>query len=477
MQAQSLNAMREQQLMGAERERNAMRALFSDPNFNPSDPAQARRVLEVAPQAGPATYSALLRGYADQRAAEASVRAGAAAGRQAELANVQIEQQKFNVSRQELIGLADLPEDERQTAWVAWRERTMARMPYARNIPREYSPGAYASMLSTAGEIAARIAAQNKPPEAFTLSPGQTRFSGTGQPIASASARDPAREIKIQDIMDTFDVDRRTAVGIESGVLRPIADPVTGQTRLIDLTNNTFRETTPAAPAPPAPAPLVTGPRANITPPPAAEPAPAAPAPAPAPAPAAEAPPAPNQTLYALAQRPLTTGLTPAALQYGQNVLGQFGANIIDPELTERRQTFSNTQGDLIRALSINPRYPVDEMKRIREEINIEPRAFTDPQSLLARMRSVGKSLRTRLADEERAGADPSLPVDDRRAALRAAEDIRNFLAKLGAPEDQSSTAAPAAPPPRRNALDRRTQTRPQRLRYNLETGELEPVQ
>jgi hypothetical protein len=182
--------------------------------------------------------------------------------------------------------------------------------------------------------------------------------------------------------------------------------------------------------------------------------------------------------LYQLAQRPLTTGLTPAALQYGQNVLGQFGANIIDPELTERRQTFSNTQGDLIRALSINPRYPVDEMKRIREEINIEPRAFTDPQSLLARMRSVGKSLRTRLADEERAGADPLLPVDDRRAALRAAEDIRNFLAKLGAPEDQSPTTAPAAPPPRRNALNWRTQTgAPQRLRYNLETGELEPVQ
>jgi hypothetical protein len=476
MQGLELNRMRSQQLQGAERERNAMRALFSDPNFNPSDPAQARRVLEVAPQAGPATYSALLRGYADQRAAEASARAGAAAGRQAELANVQIEQQKFNVSRQELIGLADLPEDERQAAWGAWRERTMARMPYARNIPREYSPGAYASMLSTAGEIAARIAAQNKPPEAFTLSPGQTRFSGTGQPIASASARDPAREIKIQDIMDTFGVDRRTAVGIESGVLRPIADPVTGQTRLIDLTNNTFRETTPAAPAAPAPsapAPLVTGPRANITPPPAAEPAPAAPAPAPA----AEAPPAPNQTLYQLAQRPLTTGLTPAALQYGQNVLGQFGANIIDPELTERRQTFSNTQGDLIRALSINPRYPVDEMKRIREEINIEPRAFTDPQSLLARMRSVGKSLRTRLADEERAGADPSLPVDDRRAALRAAEDIRNFLAKLGAPEDQSPTAAPAAPPPRRNALNRRTQTGAQRLRFNPETGALEPVQ
>lgn len=478
VQGLELNRMRSQQLQGDEGEKNAMRALFADPNFNPSDPAQARRILAVAPRTGHATFSALLRGYADQRAADASVRAGAAAARQAELANAEIEIKNFDLQRQALIGIGQLPEAEKPAAWAAWRAQTEARLPRTRGyIPREYSPGAYTAMLSSSTQVVNQNAEQNKPPADFTLSPGQTRFSGTGQPIASASARDPAREIKIQDIMDTFGVDRRTAVGIESGVLRPIADPVTGQTRLIDLTSNTFRETTPAAPAPapPAPAPLVTGPRANITPPPAAEPAPAAPAPAPA----AEAPPAtaPSQTLYQLAQRPLTTGLTPATLQYGQNVLGQFGANIIDPELTERRQTFSNTQGDLIRALSINPRYPVDEMKRIREEINIEPRAFTDPQSLLARMRSVGKSLRTRLADEERAGADPSLPADDRRAALRAAEDIRNFLTKLGAPEDQSPTAAPAAPPPRRNALDRRTQTRPQRLRFNPETGALEPVQ
>jgi hypothetical protein len=482
MQEQSLNAMREQQLMGDEREKNALRALFADPNFNPADPAQGRRILEAAPRSGHATYSALLRGYADQRAAEASVRAAAASDRAAALSARQAQTADLERSLKLTQSFRDMLPTANAENYPTIRAAAIAAVPsWAPSWPETYDANAVRALMQKADDSLREYAERNKPPADFTLSPGQTRFSGgTGQPITTAPerpVRDPARETKIQDIMDTFGVDRRTAVGIESGVLRPIADPVTGQTRLIDLTNNTFRETTPAAPAPPAPAPLVTGPRANITPPPAAEPAPAAPAPAPAPAPAAEAPPAPNQTLYALAQRPLTTGLTPAALQYGQNVLGQFGANIIDPELTERRQTFSNTQGDLIRALSINPRYPVDEMKRIREEINIEPRAFTDPQSLLARMRSVGKSLRTRLADEERAGADPSLPVDDRRAALRAAEDIRNFLAKLGAPEDQSSTAAPAAPPPRRNALDRRTQTRPQRLRYNLETGELEPVQ
>ena len=478
MQEQSLNAMREGQLMGDEREKNNMRALFADPNFNPSDPAQARRILEAAPRSGHATYSALLRGYADQRAAEASARAAAASGRQAELTNAEIELKNFDLQRRALAGIALLPDNEKPAAWAAWRAQTETRLPRTRgNIPREYSDAAYLEMISTADQIAARnsarIAEQNKPPADFTLSPGQTRFSGTGQPIASASARDPAREIEIEDIMNTFNVDRRIAVGIKSGVLKPITDPVTGQTRLFNQANNTFLEYTPAPPAAPAPAaraPLVTGPRAGLNPPPV-EPAPAAPAPA------AEAPPVPRRTLFEMAQMPLTTGATPALMQAGQNVLGQIGANIVTPEFTERRQAFSNMQNELIRAVINNPRFPVAEQERIRREINIEPGVLLDPQTLLARIKSLDTTLRASLTNREREGEDTSLPVETRRNARAAANDIKNFLATLGVPQDQSSTAAPAAPPPRRNALDRRTQTRPQRLRYNLETGELEPVQ
>jgi len=478
MQTQSLNAMREQQLMGDEREKNALRALFADPNFNPADPAQGRRVLEAAPRSGHATYSALLRGYADQRAAEASVRAAAASDRAAALSARQAQAADLDRSIKLTQSFRDMLPTANAENYPTIRAAALAAVPsWAPSWPETYDANAVRALMQKADDSLKDYAERNKPAAPFTLSPGQTRYDAAGQPITTAPerpVRDPARETKIQDIMDTFGVDRRTAVGIESGVLRPIADPVTGQTRLIDLTNNTFRETTPAAPAapaPPAPAPLVTGPRANITPPPAAEPAPAAPAPAPPP------PTAPPQTLYELAATPVTTGLTPAALQLGQNVLGQFGANIISPELTERRQAFDTAQGELVRALAINPRFPVDEMRRIREELNIKPSALTDPQSLLAKMRSIDTSLRERLVNEERAGADASLPVEMRRNALRAAEDIRNFLARLGVPQGQAPAPAPAPPPPRRNALDRRTQTRPQRLRYNLETGELEPVQ
>ncbi len=505
MQTQSLNAMREQQLMGDEREKNALRALFADPNFNPADPAQGRRVLEAAPRSGHATYSALLRGYADQRAAEASVRAAAASDRAAALSVRQAQAADLERSLKLTQSFRDMLPTANAENYPVIRAAAIAAAPsWAPSWPETYDANAVRALMQKADDSLREYAERNKPPADFTLSPGQTRFNAAGQPITTAPerparegftlspgqtrfdaagqpittaperpVRDPARETKIQDIMDTFGVDRRTAVGIESGVLRPIADPVTGQTRLIDLTSNTFRETTPA-PAAPAPAPLVTGPRANITPPPAAEPAPTVPAPAPA----AEAPPAPRRTLFEMAQMPLTTGATPALMQAGQNVLGQIGANIVTPEFTERRQAFSNMQNELIRAVINNPRFPVAEQERIRREINIEPGVLLDPQTLLARIKSLDATLRASLANREREGEDTSLPVETRRNARAAANDIKNFLATLGVPQGQSSTDASAAPPPRRNALNRRTQAgAPQRLRFNPETGALEPVQ
>ena len=480
MQEQSLNAMREQQLMGDEREKNAMRALFSDPNFNPSDPAQARRILEVAPRSGPATYSALLRGYADQRAAEASVRAGAASDRAAALSARQAQMFELDRSIKLTQSFRDMLPTANAENYPTIRAAAIAAVPsWAPSWPETYDANAVRALMQKADDSLRDYAERNKPREGFTLGPGQTRYDAAGQPIASSDPRDPTREVKIRDIMATFDVDRRVATGIVDNIIRVATDPVTGQHTLIDMLSGQSRPSVPAAPAPAAPAPaapvaapLVVGPRAGLTPPAAAAPLPAAPPP---PAPP---PPPPRRTLFEMAQMPLTTGATPALMQAGQNVLGQIGANIVTPEFTERRQAFSNMQNELIRAVINNPRFPVAEQERIRREINIEPGVLLDPQTLQARIKSLDTTLRASLANREREGEDASLPVETRRNARAAANDIKNFLATLGVPQDQSPTAAPAAPPPRRNALDRRTQTgAPQRLRYNPETGALEPAQ
>jgi hypothetical protein len=448
-QTQSLNAMREDQLLqqsgqlrAAEGEKNSMRALFSRTDFDPFSPDGAKELLRVAPTTGAATFQALMRARADDRAGQASLRAGAASERaaaaserQARTALTENEIKSITLGQSLLIPIRDLPEADRPRAYATWLAGMDRRIPgFSASAPREYSDAGYYALLSKASEIVAREAERAKPAPGFTLSPGQTRFDATGQPIASSAARDPAREEKINDIMDTFNVDRRTAVGIESGVLRPIVDPVTGQTRLIDLTNNTFRETTPAPAAPaPAPAPLVVGPRANT--------------PAPAAAPTVAVPTnnaEPQRTLYQLADIPRTTGVGPLLADIAQGVTGQVGINLPGAgDLIERRQVFSNAQGELIRALSVNPRYPVAEQERLREEINIGPGAFIDPVKLKARLRSVGNSLRVRLSNEERAANDASLPPEQRRNAAAAVTDIRNFLAVLGAPERDE------APPPR----------------------------
>jgi hypothetical protein len=299
--------------------------------------------------------------------------------------------------------------------------------------------------------------AQATPRPPVAVGPGYSLVDPrTGVPlyVAPERSQDPARDRRIGDLMSTFGVSRAEAVGLVDGVLRLDTDPVTGQSRLNNMFTGQSRpftaQTQPGA-TPTTPPTTPTG--ATPTTPPAAPTPAAAPPPA---ASSAAAPQRPNQTLYELAGTPFTTGVGPSVMSGVQGLLGQVGLNVVSPGLTERRQAFGTAQGELIRSLSINPRFPVAEMERIRSEVNIEPGVMTDPQTLLARMRSVDTSLRARLANEERAANDATLPVDARRDAATAANDIRNFLSTLGVPQTAESPP-PAAP--RRGTLDRRVQT------------------
>lgn len=141
LQGLELNRMRSQQLQGAEQERNALRQLMGTPGFDPSSPDAARRLLEVAPTTGAATYQALMAGQREQR--------------QAQMAQYEAQLKAFDLSREKLRGIAELPEAERPAAWTAWRAETETTVPGARgNIPAQYSPAAYISMISKASEIA-----------------------------------------------------------------------------------------------------------------------------------------------------------------------------------------------------------------------------------------------------------------------------------------------------------------------------------
>lgn len=158
---------------------------------------------------------------------------------------------------------------------------------------------------------------------------------------------------------------------------------------------------------------------------------------------------APDQkTLFDLARSGAIAGIVPATQEALANTVGQIPGVPVATDVVQARQEVQVAQNELIRALSINPRFPVAEIKRIKEEIKIEPSIFDSTRSLLARMSGIDKALRTRLANEQTASRDTSLPQNLRSDAARSAHDIENFLVRLGIPEgfDASSEIPDGVP-------------------------------
>lgn len=267
--------------------------------------------------------------------------------------------------------------------------------------------------------------------------------------LLEISARDPSeRERKIADIMRTNNVDYATAANIVNGIeiIRPNPDTMVHE-RVNVLTNEVTplrRATESSEPAAPAAGGASTEPAA-----PAAGGATTAPR-----GPGGESA-RPPRTLYELASVPRTTGVLPALAEVAQRIVGQTGANVVLPEFTERRQAFLNVQNEIIRAVINNPRFPVAEQERIRRELNIEPSVFTDPQTLISRIRALDSTLRTSLENRERESRDITLPRDVRVGALQAANEARNLLQILGVPQGRQE------PAPRSQRRETRQPSRP----------------
>ena len=142
-----------------------------------------------------------------------------------------------------------------------------------------------------------------------------------------------------------------------------------------------------------------------------------------------------QETLYEIAKRGNIAGIVPATTELFGRTVGQVPGVPIAEQVSEDRQKVQIAGNDMIRALSINPRFPVGEINRLREEIKIAPALFDSQRALLARMRGINDSLAIRLENEQRAASDPNLPQETRAASAQAAKDIGNFLTRLGVPE------------------------------------------
>lgn len=147
----------------------------------------------------------------------------------------------------------------------------------------------------------------------------------------------------------------------------------------------------------------------------------------------------------------LATDVVPLALDLLPKSVSDFlkGAPIVGgffrtfPDTVEKRQELVSAQNDLVRSLSINPRFPVGEINRIRKEINISPTLLRSPEGLQSRMRGVDTYLRNRLENELAAANDETLPKEQRQDALNAATSIGNFLVMLNVPQSDAQSLQP----------------------------------
>jgi hypothetical protein len=152
-----------------------------------------------------------------------------------------------------------------------------------------------------------------------------------------------------------------------------------------------------------------------------------------------------SRTLWGMVgEGPSVTGMIAGMQIAGEEVFGQIPG--ISGEIASKDQIRNETainaaKNQLIRALSINPRFPVGEMERLAKEIDVAPSIWVGTGALLEKMKGVDDYLRGRLQNELAASRDMALPSETRQNARTAAKDIKNFLDKLGVPQPGGETS------------------------------------
>jgi hypothetical protein len=216
-----------------------------------------------------------------------------------------------------------------------------------------------------------------------------------------------AQEEKIQIFQDTFNLSRQDAVDLAQGTKRFITDPITKKSAIVNIRTN---EVTPVDVPQEAQDTIVS----DTT------------------LPTEDS--ASSINLYQMAET--TTGLVPLLSAKAQGITGQLGVDVADEELLENIQTFKTAQQDIIRSLRASPKILATEMNRLAQELDISPGAFKDVKTLRSQLRSIDKSINSRVENIERLIADPNASAEDVRGARSLRNDLINFKRILGVPVD-----------------------------------------
>ena len=209
------------------------------------------------------------------------------------------------------------------------------------------------------------------------------------------------KNTKIKEIMDTYSVDRKTALGIVNKTLKINTNPQSGDSVIVDLVTGKSK---------PIKATGVVSPAIERE--------------------------APKQTLYEMAD--LTAGVVSGVKAAYGRLGGQVG--LTTAKKTDfARQRVTTAAQNLIKALSINSRYPVMEQKRIEKEVNIKPSILDSAQSLRSRMRGIDDFLKKELKENEFISKNPNMTVTERANATKKINVINSFRTDMGVPQEKTT--------------------------------------
>lgn len=212
------------------------------------------------------------------------------------------------------------------------------------------------------------------------------------------------RDRKISDYQALYGVSREDAVRMADDLVDTQINEATGKIIMTDTRDNSVREVTPQRSGDDSAEPEMQGP-----------------------------------TLWDVAERGNPTGLGSGIAETANRVLGQAGVEVGGDTVAQRRY-FSNALQDLIRALSMNSRFPVAEMERIRREVDLQPSVFSDEGTLKASMISLDATMQDRIDYYRWMANDPSQAEELRESFGSAATQMEWFRKRMGVPEGEQAT-------------------------------------
>ena len=291
--------------------------------------------------------------------------------------------------------------------------------------------------------------------EPFTLSPGQIRFDAQGQPVAAAptegdrqefvtlgaeevqqlglpqdavvqvdarsgeihmrytpSADQDQRDRRINDMV-AQGVDRDRAVRLADG-LEDMIITDQGFARHVDRVDGTVSEVPLSAMGADTPTTAETAETAETV--------------------SGEGETPPDETLWQATER--ATGVASGVASGLARTIGQIPGVSVGQEAEAARSKIRLAGQELIRSMSINPRFPEGEMQRLERMSELDPSILDSPEAMRTRMRQLDRYLRTRLENAERDAQDRSLDEELRSNQRQNASAIRNFLPTLGVPQE-----------------------------------------